>query len=132
MSDVVVRKKLDPAEVRAAVLAVADWLVDPSAPTPSRAELAAAVRGTARTLEQLAPGNSVEVRIPPFVAVQCIEGPRHTRGTPPNVVETTPRAWLELVTGRLSFDDAVADGTVDASGHRAALVAELLPLVPLR
>ncbi|MEO9326787.1 sterol carrier family protein [Gordonia aurantiaca] len=132
MSDVAVRKKVDPAEVRAAVLAVADWLADPSAPAPSRPLLAAAVRGTARTIEQLAPGNSVELRVPPFVAVQCIEGPRHTRGTPPNVVETDPRTWLLLVTGRLTFDDAVAAGSVDASGHRAGLVADLLPLVPLR
>ncbi|TYQ10201.1 UNVERIFIED_ORG: hypothetical protein L601_002700000330 [Gordonia westfalica J30] len=131
MTDVPPRKRPDPADVRAAVLAVADWLVDESAPTPSRSALAAAVRLTARTLEHLAPGNSVEVRVPPFVAVQCIEGPRHTRGTPPNVVETSPRTWLLMVTGLRTYDAALGAGELDASGHRADLVAELLPLVPL-
>ncbi|GAB99090.1 hypothetical protein GONAM_07_00110 [Gordonia namibiensis NBRC 108229] len=131
MTDVPPRKRPDPAEVRAAVLAVADWLVDESAPTPSRPALAAAVRLTARTLEHLAPGNSVEVRVPPFVAVQCIEGPRHTRGTPPNVVETSPRTWLLMVTGLRTYDAALGARELDASGHRADLVAELLPLVPL-
>ncbi|GAC52668.1 hypothetical protein GOAMI_14_00560 [Gordonia amicalis NBRC 100051 = JCM 11271] len=125
------RKRSDPAEVRAAVLAVADWLADEASPAPPRPALAAAVRLTARTLEHLAPGNSVEVRVPPFVALQCIEGPRHTRGTPPNVVETSPRTWLLLVTGLLTYDAALAAGRVDASGHRAELIAELLPLIPL-
>ncbi|GAB83593.1 hypothetical protein GORBP_012_01060 [Gordonia rubripertincta NBRC 101908] len=125
------RKRPDPADVRAAVLAVADWLVDESTAAPSRPVLAAAVRLTARTLEHLAPGNSVEVRVPPFVAVQCIEGPRHTRGTPPNVVETSPRTWLLMVTGLQTYDAALGAGELDASGHRADLVAELLPLVPL-
>ena len=125
------RRRVDPAEVRAAVLAVSDWLVDPTVPTPGRAALADAVRRSARTLEQLAPGNSVEVRVPPFVAVQCIEGPRHTRGTPPNVVEMAPRTWLLLVAGVLTYDDALAAGLMDASGHRAALIADLLPLNPI-
>ncbi|ATD69580.1 MULTISPECIES: sterol carrier family protein [Gordonia] len=131
MTGVPPRKRSDPAEVRAAVLAVADWLADEASPAPPRPALAAAVRLTARTLEHLAPGNSVEVRVPPFVAVQCIEGPRHTRGTPPNVVETSPRTWLLLVTGLLTYDAALAAGRVDASGHRAELIAELLPLIPL-
>ncbi len=69
--------------------------------------------------------------MPPFVAVQCIEGPRHTRGTPPNVVETDPRTWLLLVTGLLEFEDAVASGALTASGLRAGEVARWLPLVPL-
>lgn len=125
------RKPIDPAAARAAVLAVVDWLRDESAPTPSRAELAAAVRLTARTLEDIAPGNSVEVRVPPFVAVQCIQGPRHTRGTPPNVVETDARSWLRLVTGDIAFDDLVAAGTVHASGSRAGEVADWMPLVPV-
>lgn len=136
-------KSVDPAQMRAAVLAVADWLTgaDNDARTgdaagapvdaPGRAEIAAAVRQSVRTLAQLAPGSSVEVRVPPFVAVQCIEGPRHTRGTPPNVVETTPRTWLQLAAGLISFDDAVADGRVSASGSRASEVAGLLPLVRL-
>ncbi|MBT0566311.1 sterol carrier family protein [Williamsia sp. CHRR-6] len=117
--------------MRAAVLAVADWLYDESVDAPARAELAAAVRLSARTLPQVAPGNSVEVRIPPFVAVQCIEGPRHTRGTPPNVVETDPRTWLLLVVGLLDLSTAVTHGTVSASGSRAAEVAGLLPLLRL-
>ncbi|MDL9936173.1 sterol carrier family protein [Gordonia sp. ABSL1-1] len=132
MAVVSARKNVDPAEVRAAVLAIADWLDDQSQPTPPRPALAAAVRLTARTLETVAPGNSVEVRVPPFVAVQCVEGPRHTRGTPPNVVEMSPRVWLLLATGLLDFDDAVADGRVDASGHRAGAVSQWLPIVPLR
>ncbi len=69
--------------------------------------------------------------MPPFVAVQCIEGPRHTRGTPPNVVETDARTWLLLVTGLLEFEDAVASGALTASGLRAGEVARWLPLVPL-
>ncbi|WLP89480.1 sterol carrier family protein [Gordonia sp. NB41Y] len=125
------RKPIDPAAARAAVVAVGPWLRDRSLPAPARAELAAAVRLTARTLEDVAPGNSVEVRVPPFVAVQCIEGPRHTRGTPPNVVETDPRSWLLLVVGAVGFDDLVEDGTVSASGSRAGEVAHWMPLVPL-
>jgi hypothetical protein len=119
---------VDPAELRAAVAAVGTWLRDDSAPAPARPELAAAVRTTARTLAASAPGHSVEVRVPPFVAVQCIEGPRHTRGTPPNVVETDPRTWLLLATGLLDFGAAVASGTVTASGSRAGEVAHWLPI----
>ncbi|MFT4127365.1 MAG: sterol carrier family protein [Gordonia sp. (in: high G+C Gram-positive bacteria)] len=122
------RKPIDPVQTRAAVQTVARWLRDDAIPAPSRPDLAAAVRLTARTLEDIAPGNSVEVRVPPFVAVQCIQGPRHTRGTPPNVVETDPRTWLLLATGLLAFDDAVAQGRVEASGSRAAEVARWLPL----
>ncbi len=87
-----------------------------------RPALAAAVRTLAEILAAEAPGRSVEVRIPPYVAVQAIAGPRHTRGTPPNVVEVQPPvAWLRLATGRLSFADAVRDGRVRASGTRADL-----------
>lgn len=121
----------DAASTRAAVLAVAAWLRDEQAPEPPRAALADAVRFTARTLAADAPGASVEVRVPPFVAVQCISGPRHTRGTPPNVVETTPRTWLLLVTGLLTLERAIADRAVSASGSRAAEIAGWLPLVPL-
>lgn len=119
------------AVCRAAVLAIGDWIVDEQSPMPTRAEIAAAVRLTARTLPQLAPGASVEVRVPPFVAVQCIAGPSHTRGTPPNVVETSPRVWLRLATGVLTFDQAVEAGQIDASGARAADIAGYLPIVPL-
>jgi uncharacterized protein (TIGR03083 family) len=75
-----------------------------------------------------APGHAVELRIPPYAAVQILEGPRHTRGTPPNVVELGPVAFLELATGRASWADAVRDGRVRASGERADLSA-LLPLL---
>ncbi|MCX5043424.1 sterol carrier family protein [Aldersonia sp. NBC_00410] len=123
------RSGVDPAQLREAVAAVAGWLVDENAPEPSRAELAVAVRLTARAIAQSAPGSSVEVRVPPFVAVQCISGPRHTRGTPPNVVETDPRTWLLLATGAMDFDAAVAAGRVSASGGRAGEVAHWLPIV---
>lgn len=126
----VMAKKTDPAQTRAAVEAVAPWLRG-EAEEPGRAALAAAVRTTARTLEQELPGHTVELRVPPFVAVQCIEGPRHTRGTPPNVVETDPRTWLLLATGLSTFDAEVAAGRVDASGSRAGEVARGLPVIPL-
>jgi hypothetical protein len=126
-----VRRSADPEKTRAAVAAVADWLRDDSAPPPDRAGLADAVRATARTLAALAPGAAVEVRVPPFVAVQCISGPKHTRGNPPNVVETDPRTWLLLATGLLSVADAAAAGGVQMSGSRAAEIATSLPLVEL-
>lgn len=122
----------DPRATREAILAIADWLTDPTMqPVPSRALLADATRRTARALAAEAPGHSVELRIPPFVAVQCIDGPRHTRGTPPNVVEMKPQTWLLLATGLLAFDTAVNSGLVDVSGSRAAEVARYLPVVPL-
>src|ERR1700739_1229698 len=126
-----VRHSADPAKTREAVRAVEDWLRDETRPVPSRADLAAAVRLTARTLAALAQGASVEVRIPPFVAVQCISGPRHTRGTPPNVVETDPRTWLLLATGLLKVAGASASGTLRLSGSRAGEVAGWLPVVRL-
>ena len=119
---------MNPAELRAAVAVISTWLRDDTTPAPARPELAAAVRTTARSLAASAPGHSVEVRVPPFVAVQCIEGPRHTRGTPPNVVETDPRTWLLLATGLLDFNIAVASGAVAASGSRAGEVAHWLPI----
>ncbi|MFE7719215.1 sterol carrier family protein [Nocardia rhizosphaerihabitans] len=125
------RNVVDPAQVRAAVWAVGDWLRDAEMGAPGRAEIAAAVRGTARALAADAPGHSVEVRVPPFVAVQCIEGPRHTRGTPPNVVETDPRTWLLLATGLLEFEEAVESGALSVSGMRAGEIAGWLPIVPL-
>ena len=73
----------------------------------------------------------MELRVPPFVAVQCIEGPRHTRGTPPNVVETDPETWLRLATGLADWEEAVNTGRVDASGSRAGEIAQWLPLIPL-
>lgn len=125
------RRTADPEATLAAVRAVAAWLGDENAAAPDRSAIAAAVRLTARTLAALAPGASVEVRVPPFVAVQCIDGPRHTRGTPPNVVETDPRTWLRLATGQLELADAARDGTLRLSGSRAAEVSHFLPVVKL-
>jgi hypothetical protein len=69
------------------------------------------------------------VRIPPYAAIQCVAGPRHTRGTPPNVVETDAVTWILLATGRMSWAKAAADGRLRASGPRADL-SDYLPLVP--
>jgi hypothetical protein len=117
-------------ELRAVVDPVRPWLAG-EAEQPPRSVVGAAVKTTARWLAQQVPGRSVEVRIPPHVAVQCVEGPRHTRGTPPNVIETDAATWLRLVTGALTWADAVTEGKVTASGNRADLSA-LLPLSPLR
>jgi hypothetical protein len=95
---------------------------------PTRPLLRDATRVLLAALVELAPGRSVEVRVPPYGAVQCVAGPRHTRGTPPNVVETDPLTWLLLAAGRLPWAEAVADGRVRASGVRADLAA-YLPLV---
>jgi uncharacterized SCP-like protein len=119
----------DAGQVRQAVAAVAPWLAG-TAGRPERDVLARAVRLSLRVLPSVAPGRSVEVRVPPFAAVQCVTGPRHTRGTPPNVIETDPRTWLELATGRVSWADAVSAGRVAASGSRADISA-LLPVVRL-
>src|ERR1700727_3865726 len=125
------RQNADPAKTLDAVHAVEGWLRDDTQPSPGRAELAAAVRLTARTLAAEAPGASVEGRIPPFVAVQCISGPRHTRGTPPNVVDADPRTWLRLATGLLRMDAAANTGALRLSGSRAGEVAGWLPVVRL-
>jgi hypothetical protein len=121
------RKPVDPHELRAAVAAVTPWL-DGTADKPAREVLAAAVRASLRTLEHIAPGHSVEVRVPPFAAIQCVAGPRHTRGTPANVIETDPKTWLELATGRLAYADAVAADAVHSSGTRAD-ISGFLPIV---
>jgi uncharacterized protein (TIGR03083 family) len=92
-----------------------------------RQALAAATRLLADALAVRAPGGATEVRIPPYAVVQCVEGPRHTRGTPPNVVETDPLTWIRLATGRLTWRDAVETAKVSASGERA----DLAPLLPL-
>ncbi|MGR6966326.1 sterol carrier family protein [Geodermatophilus sp. URMC 61] len=117
-------------ELRAAVDPVRAWLAG-EAEQPARSVLGAAVKTTARWLAQQVPGRSVELRVPPHVAVQLVPGPRHTRGTPPNVVETDAATWLRLATGELTWDRAVAGGWVSASGNRADLSAHL-PLPPLR
>ncbi|KGH46142.1 MULTISPECIES: sterol carrier family protein [Modestobacter] len=117
-------------DLRAALAPTAGWLAG-EAEQPPRAVLGAAVKTSARWLAQHVPGRSVELRVPPFVAVQCVPGPRHTRGTPPNVVETDAATWLRLATGALSWAEAVGEGRVSASGNRADL-SEHLPLRPVR
>lgn len=106
--------------------ALAAWLVDPGA--ADRQTVATAVRYTLEELAAQAPGRSVEVRVPPFAAVQCLAGPRHTRGVPTNVVETDAPTWLALATGRTTWDEARDSGAVRASGLRA----DLSPYLPLR
>ncbi len=97
-------------------------------PVPlQRAALASTTRTLAEILADQAPGRSVEVRIPPYAAVQAVAGPRHTRGTPPNVVETDPVTWLRLATGRAAFADTVATGATRSTGGRA----DLTPYLPL-
>lgn len=122
-------QKQDPTLTREAVEAVAGWLVGEG--ESSRSEIANACRRTARTLAEELPGHSVELRVPPFVAVQCVEGPRHTRGTPPNVVEMDAKTWLRLATGQTTFDEELARGNVDASGSRAGEIAAGLPVIAL-
>lgn len=93
-----------------------------------RSTLALAVRYSLQLLAEQAPGGTVEVRVPPHGAVQCVEGPKHTRGTPPNVIETDAATWLALATGALTWADARASGRVHASGQRADLTG-LVPVV---
>ncbi|MEU2285379.1 sterol carrier family protein [Streptomyces sp. NPDC013178] len=130
---------------RTGAMALADYLVtrtvelvvhtdDLNAAVPGldipydRQAVAAATRLLADALAVKAPGGATEVRVPPYAVVQCVEGPRHTRGTPPNVVETDPLTWVRLATGRLAWKDAVEEAKVSASGERADLT-ELLPLL---
>lgn len=118
-------RKIDAEQGRAAVLA---WCADPSV---GRTVLATAVRFSLQELELQAPGRSVEVRVPPYGAVQVIEGLTHRRGTPPNVVELSPNAWLELVVGDTTWADAERAGAVSASGSRSDL-SPYLPLIRRR
>ncbi|GAA1508424.1 sterol carrier family protein [Agromyces terreus] len=109
--------------------AVGDDRSAESAPPPvDRATLALAVRYSLQLLAERAPGGTLEVRVPPFAAVQCVEGPKHTRGTPPNVIETDAATWLSLATGAVSWADAREAGRVHASGQRADLEG-LLPVL---
>lgn len=125
-------KSYTPEATRAAVEAVRAWILNPdTVEKPGRTLLADAVRATARTLAADAPGHSVELRVPPFVAVQCIDGPRHTRGTPPNVVECDAATWLQVATGVVKWEDALAQGRIAASGSRAGEVAAWLPVLKI-
>lgn len=114
------RRRVSPIEGRAAL---AQWASGDRASDVT----ATAVRFALEELAAIAPGGSVEVRIPPHGAAQCIEGAHHTRGTPPNVVETDPDTWLRLVLGDLNWDEATQSGRVSASGARA----DLAPWLPL-
>lgn len=118
-------RRVDPVAGRQAVL---DWSANESVERPV---LATAVRYALEELSLLAPGRSVEVRVPPFGAVQVIEGTTHRRGTPPNVVEMDAQTWLALVVGDLSWEAAEASGALRASGGRADLT-RFLPLLPRR
>ncbi|WP_460798370.1 sterol carrier family protein [Microbacterium sp. GXF0217] len=120
-------RKIDIVTGRAALAAVgAAREIDTA---PARTDLATAVRYLLQLLDEKAPGNSVEVRVPPFGAVQVVQGPRHTRGTPPNVVEMDAATWIDVATGAEAWTAAAASGRVSASGIRADL-ADLLPLRP--
>ena len=110
----------DPAEVAAALTRLASG-------DPDRVDLRLLTKHFMALLEQRAPGHSVEVRVPPYAAVQVVPGVRHTRGTPPAVVEMDAATWLALATGELAWQDAVAAGRVSASGERA----DLTPWLPL-
>ena len=94
---------------------------------PVRTAAKLAVKLLLERLATDAPGHAVEVRVPPYAAVQCVEGPRHTRGTPPNVIETDPKTWILLATGRLTWPEA--RDRIAASGSRAD-VSDLLPVRP--
>lgn len=120
-------RKIDIIDGRAALDAVRR--ADAAGEKPQRTDLATAVRYLLQLLDEKAPGNSVEVRVPPFGAVQVIQGPRHTRGTPPNVVEMDAATWIAVSTGTEHWTDAAASGRVSASGTRADL-SDVLPLRP--
>lgn len=120
-------KKIDIVDGRAALDVVKQ--ADAAGEKPARTALATAVRYLLQLLDEKAPGNSVEVRVPPFGAVQVIQGPRHTRGTPPNVVEMDAATWLAVALGEERWADAAASGRIAASGTRADL-ADVLPLRP--
>jgi hypothetical protein len=106
------------------------WISDRDAVLTDPGELALAVRFGLQLLREKAPGKSVEVRVPPFGAVQVIEGPQHTRGTPPAVVEMSAHVWLDLVTGTSDFSSSLDEGAIHASGLRTDLQG-FLPLWPL-
>ena len=117
----------DPAALgRACALAVVAALR--AGAQPLREALRCATRYLLDLLAAAAPGRAVEVRVPPYAAVQCVGGPRHTRGTPANVVETDPVTWIRLAAGLVSRGEAVSEGLVHASGVRADLT-EYLPVL---
>lgn len=116
------------AHLREQLNSMTGWLDEREA-APARQELAAAVRDSLQILVEEIPGKAVEVRVPPFGAVQVVPGPAHTRGTPSNVVEMTPIVWLQLATGKLELDHAISAGKVDISGTRAYDINSALPVL---
>lgn len=115
-----------PARLRPAPAAEVEAALDRAAPgTTSREDLRLLTKHFLAVLEERAPGKSVEVRVPPYAAVQVVPGVRHTRGTPPAVVETDAETWVALAVGRLSWAEAEASGAIRASGERADLTAYL-------
>ncbi|PRA82363.1 sterol carrier family protein [Microbacterium sp. MYb66] len=120
-------RKIDIVDGRSALDAVRTAEI--AGAKPQRTDLATAVRYLLQLLDEKAPGNSVEVRVPPFGAVQVIQGPRHTRGTPPNVVEMDAATWIAVSTGAEAWADAAAGGRIHASGTRADL-SDVLPVRP--
>lgn len=117
-------RKITTDEGRASLRAV-DAAAEAST-VPIRGDLGTAVRYLLQLLAERAPGNTLEVRVPPFGAVQCVSGPRHTRGTPPNVVEMDAATWLALARGTEAWADVLASGRVHASGTRADLTGLVL------
>ncbi|MDH6278617.1 hypothetical protein M2118_001608 [Aurantimicrobium minutum] len=112
------KPRVDPTEGRAAVVAVL-------AGSSAREDVAGAVRYLLQLMSDAAPGHTVELRVPPFGAIQCVEGPEHTRGTPPNVVEMDSPTWIALATGSVSWAAAYDEGKISASGVRSNLSSQL-------
>lgn len=96
---------------------------------PDRATEKAAVKAILADLAARAPGHSVEVRVPPYAAVQVVAGVRHRRGTPPALVQLDARTIVGLATGHLTWADAEEAGRLRASGERSDL-SDLFPLWP--
>jgi hypothetical protein len=112
------KPRVDPVEGHAAVDAVL-------AGSTAREDVAGAVRYLLQLMGEASPGHTVELRVPPFGAIQCVEGPEHTRGTPPNVVEMDSPTWIALATGSLSWSAAYDEGKISASGVRSDLSSQL-------
>jgi hypothetical protein len=115
--------RLRPADPAEAAAALARFRGGEASP----ADLRLLTKHLLALLVARAPGGAVEVRVPPYAVAQCVEGTRHTRGTPPAVVETDPATWVALAVGDLRWADAAAAGRVHASGERS----DLSPLLPL-
>jgi len=94
---------------------------------PQSQDLRAATKHLLALLAAKAPGHSVEVRVPPYAAVQVVAGARHARGTPPAVVELDAQTWIALARGAVTWSDAAAQGRIHASGERSDL-SQWLPV----